>query len=62
MHFKLINISKMKCKSNHLYLKKPLLLSGDINLNPGPATRHQLNDPKFEVLITRDFNSYILMN
>ena len=25
-----------------------LLLSGDINLNPGPVTRHQLNDPKFE--------------
>ena len=25
-----------------------LLLSGDINLKPGPA-RHQLNDPKFEV-------------
>ena len=25
-----------------------LLLSGDINLNPGPATRHQLSDPKFE--------------
>ena len=26
-----------------------LLLSGDINLNPGPVARHQLNDPKFEV-------------
>ena len=25
-----------------------LLLSGDINLNPGPAIRHQLSDPKFE--------------
>ena len=25
-----------------------LLLSGDVNLNPGPVTRHQLNDPKFE--------------
>ena len=25
-----------------------LLLSGDINLNPGPVTRHQLNNPKFE--------------
>ena len=24
------------------------LLSGDINLNPGPVTRHQLKDPKFE--------------
>ena len=28
-----------------------LLLSVDINLNPGPVTRQQLNDPKFE-----DFN------
>ena len=26
----------------------PLLLSSGINLNPGPATIHQLNDPKFE--------------
>ena len=25
-----------------------LLLSGDINLNAGPVTRHQLNNPKFE--------------
>ena len=25
-----------------------VILSGDINLNPGPAARHQLNDPKFE--------------
>ena len=25
-----------------------LLLSDDINLNQGPVTRHQLNDPKFE--------------
>ena len=25
-----------------------LLLSGDINLNPGPVARHQLNNPKFE--------------
>ena len=24
-----------------------LLLLGDINLNPGPVTRHQLKDPKF---------------
>ena len=48
MHFKLINISKMKCNGIHLYLKMPLLLSGGIDLNPGPASRHQLNDPKFE--------------
>ena len=26
-----------------------LLLSGDINLNPGPVARHQLSDPKFEI-------------
>ena len=38
----------MKYKSNHLYVKMVLLFSGDINLNPGPVTRHQLNDPKFE--------------
>ena len=25
-----------------------LLLSVDINLNPGPVTRQQLKDPKFE--------------
>ena len=50
VHFKLLTISKMKCKSNHLYLKMALLLSGDNNLNPGPVTRHQLNDPKFEAV------------
>ena len=27
-----------------------LLLSGGIKLNPGPVARHQLNDPKFEIL------------
>ena len=48
MHFKLLTMSKMKCKSNHLYLKMALILSGDINLNPGPVARHQLNNPKFE--------------
>ena len=47
-HLKLLTISKIKCESNHLYLKMALLLSGDINLNPGPVTRHQLKDPKFE--------------
>ena len=26
-----------------------LLLSGNINLNPGPVTIHQIIDPKFEV-------------
>ena len=34
-HLKLLTISRMKCKSNHLYLKMALLLLGDINLNPG---------------------------
>ena len=29
-------------------MKIALLLSGRINLNPGPVTRHQLNNPKFE--------------
>ena len=47
-HLKLLTISKMKCKSSHLYFKMVLLLSGDINLNPGPVTRYQLKDPKFE--------------
>ena len=48
MHLKLLTIHKMKYKSNHLYVKIALLLSGDINLNPRPVTRHQLKDPKFE--------------
>ena len=48
MHFKLLTISNTECKNNHLYLKMALLLSGDINLNPGPVTKHQLNNPKFE--------------
>ena len=26
-----------------------LILSGDINLNPGPVNRHQIKDHKFEV-------------
>ena len=38
MHLKLLTINKMKHKSNHLYLQMALLLSGDINLNPGPVT------------------------
>ena len=48
MYFKVLTISKIKWKSNHLYLKMTLLLSGDIKLNPGLVTRHQLNNPKFE--------------
>ena len=48
MDIKLPTISKMKCKSNHRFLKMELLLSGDIKLNPGLFTGHQLNDSKFE--------------
>ena len=47
--FKLFSVSKMKNKNNYLYLKMLLILSGDINLNPGPANRHQIKDHKFEV-------------
>ena len=54
MHLKLLTISRMKCKSNHLYLKTALLLSVDINVNPGPVTRHQLNDPKFEAFNNKE--------
>ena len=51
----------MKCKSNHLYLKMELLLSGDINLNLGSAARHELNNPKFEAfyLIHLNVNSLL---
>ena len=57
MHFKLHTISRMKCKSNHLYLKMALLLSGDINFNPEPVTRHQLkNDPKFDTFNNKGFH------
>ena len=38
MHVRLLTISKMQCKSNNLYLKMTLFLSGDINLNPGPVS------------------------
>ena len=33
-----------------------LILSGDINLNPGPAARYQLNDPKFEAFNNKRFH------
>ena len=49
MHSKLLTINKMKSKSYYLYLKMTLVLSRDINLNPGSFTRHQINDPRFEV-------------
>ena len=32
----------MKNKYKHLYLKIILILSGDIELNPGPVNRHQI--------------------
>ena len=32
------------------------LLSGDINLNLGPVSRHQLNDPKFEGFNNKGLN------
>ena len=48
-NFKLFSVSKMKNKNNYLYFKMLLILSGDINLNPGPANRHKIKDHKFEV-------------
>ena len=42
MYFKLFTISKMKNKYNRLYLKIILILSGDIELNPGPVDRNQI--------------------
>ena len=56
MRLKLLPINKMKYKSNHLYVKMALLISGDINLNPGPVARHQLNDPKFEAFNNKGFH------
>ena len=57
MHFKLLTNNKMKRNINHKYLNVALIFSGDINLNP----KCQINDPKFEVLATRGFISYILI-
>ena len=42
MHFKLFTVSKMKNKYNRLYLKMVLILSGNIELNPGPIIRRQI--------------------
>ena len=65
--FKLLTISRMKCTSNHLYLKMALLFSDHINLNSGTITRHPWNNPKFEVfnnkglhLIHLNINSLLL--
>ena len=49
MYFKLFTISKMKNKYNRLYLKIILILSGDIELNPGPVDRNQIKKGDFEV-------------
>ena len=32
-----------------------LILSGDINLNPGPVTRYQINNLKFEAFNNKGF-------
>ena len=48
MHFKLFTISKMKNKYNRLYLQMILILSGDIEFNPGPVDRDQIKED-FEV-------------
>ena len=42
MYFKLFTISKMKIKYNLLYLRMILILSGDIELNPGPVDRNHI--------------------
>ena len=59
-NFKLFSLSKMRNK-NHLYLEMLLILSGDINLNPGPVNMHQIKDRKFEVF-TRKGLHFIHLN
>ena len=59
--FKLFSVSKMKNKNNDLYLRMLLILSGDINLNCGPANRHQIKDHKMEVF-TRKGLHFIHLN
>ena len=49
MYFKLFTISKKKNKYNRLYLRMILILSGDIELNPGPVDRKQIIKEDFEV-------------
>ena len=47
-NFNFFAFSKMKYKSNPLFLKYILLLSGDISLNPGPSQiDSQLNNEEF---------------
>ena len=59
--FKLFSVSRMKNKNNYLYLKMLFILSGDINLNPGPVNRHQIKDHNFEVF-TRKGLHFIHLN
>ena len=49
MRFKLFTIGKMKNKYNRLYLKIILILSDDIELNPGLVDRNQIEKEDFEV-------------
>ena len=42
MHFKLFTINKMKNKYNRLYLKMISILSGNIEVNPGPVDSNQI--------------------
>ena len=49
MHFKLFTINKMKNKYNCLYLKMILVLSDDIEVNPGPFDSNQIKKEDFEV-------------
>ena len=60
-NFKLFSVSKMKNKNNNLYFKMLLILSGDINLNSGPANRQQIKDHEFEVF-TRKGLHFIHIN
>ena len=58
MHFKLFTINKMKNKYNCLYLKMILVLSGDIEVNPGPFDS-KLKKRILKFLITKDSISCI---
>ena len=53
-HIKLFVISKMNNRYNRLYLKMILILSGDIELNPGPVNGHQIKKEDLKFLITKD--------
>ena len=57
MHFKLFTISKIKNKYNRLYLRMILILSGDIELNPGPADRNQIIKEDFELFNNKRFHA-----